>query len=56
LGVTLSVDTFYPNGTGELADAMENFIQSPMNQSGITVQDMQTLMDRLRLSDGGIIQ
>ena len=41
-------------GTSGLADAMQAFMQSGQNHSGLTVQDMQTLMDRLRSSNGTI--
>ena len=41
-------------GTRGLADAMAQFINSPMNRSGLTVQDMQNLMDTLRASNGQI--
>ena len=41
-------------GTKGLADAMDQFINSPMNRSGLTVQDMQNLMDKLRASNGQI--
>jgi hypothetical protein len=41
-------------GTRGLADAMAQFINSPMNRSGLTTQDMQNLMDKLRASNGQI--
>jgi hypothetical protein len=41
-------------GTRGLADAMAQFINSPMNRSGLTMQDMQNLMDTLRVSNGQI--
>ena len=41
-------------GTRGLADAMAQFINSPMNRSGLTIQDMQNLMDKLRASNGQI--
>ena len=41
-------------GTRGLADAMVQFINSPMNRSGLTIQDMQNLMDKLRASNGQI--
>jgi len=41
-------------GTRGLADAMAQFINSPMNRSGLTIQDMQNLMDKLRTSNGQI--
>ena len=44
-----------PNaGTSGLADAMQSFIQSGQNHSGLTIQDMQSLMDKLRSSNGTI--
>jgi hypothetical protein len=39
-------------GTRGLADAMAQFINSPMNRSGLTARDMQNLMDTLRASNG----
>ncbi len=51
-GVIMPHDAF----TGGMANAMEDFINSPMNRSGVTVQDMQTLIDKLYLSDGVIVQ
>ncbi|CAB1059486.1 hypothetical protein D1BOALGB6SA_4248 [Olavius sp. associated proteobacterium Delta 1] len=39
-------------GTMGLAAAMTEFINSPMNQSGVTFQDMQTLINKLKGSDG----
>jgi hypothetical protein len=39
-------------GTIGLAGAMVEFIQSPMNKSGVTVQDMQTLINKLQSSNG----
>jgi len=39
-------------GTGGMATAMMKFIQSPMNKSGVTVQDMKALMDKLSASGG----
>jgi len=42
-------------GSGLLADAMEEFIYSPMNKSSITAQEMETLFNRLH-SSNGIIQ
>lgn len=41
-------------GTSGLATAMTDFIGSTMNQSGLTVTDMQTLIDKLAASDGTI--
>jgi len=41
-------------GTSGLATAMSQFIGSPMNQSGLSTADMQTLMDRLNTSSGTI--
>lgn len=44
-----------PNaGSSELADTMQAFMQSGQNHSGLTVQDMQALMDKLRNSNGRI--
>jgi len=39
-------------GTTGLAGAMMKFIQSPMNKSGVTVQDMKALIDKLNASNG----
>ena len=46
--------TTMPNAAARsgLADAMTNFAQSPMNRSGVTVAEMQTLMSQLRTSTG----
>lgn len=41
-------------GNSGLADAMQEFMQSGQNHSGLTVQDMQVLMDKLRSSNGRI--
>ncbi|MCL5022427.1 MAG: hypothetical protein M1497_03510 [Nitrospirae bacterium] len=41
-------------GTTGLAAAMMKFIQSPMNKSGVTVQDMGALIDKLNASNGTI--
>ena len=41
-------------GTRGLADAMAQFINSPMNRSGLTAQDMQTLINKLATSNGQI--
>ncbi|MDA8105907.1 MAG: hypothetical protein M0Z71_11075 [Nitrospiraceae bacterium] len=44
-----------PNsGTSGLADAMQAFIQSGQNHSGLTFQDMQALMTKLGSSNGAI--
>lgn len=44
-----------PNaGTSGLADAMMTFIQSPMNKSGVTVQDMANLINKLNSSNGSV--
>lgn len=40
--------------TGGLADAMYEYMHSPQNRCQVTDQEMQQLMDRLRLSDGSI--
>ncbi len=39
-------------GTDGLADAMEEFIHSPMNRSGVTFSDMELLIDQLHTSNG----
>jgi len=41
-------------GTKGLADAMAQFINSPMNKSGLTMQDMQDLINKLSTSNGQI--
>ncbi|MDA8432998.1 MAG: hypothetical protein M0Z60_08550 [Nitrospiraceae bacterium] len=41
-------------GTSGLAAAMSQFIQSPMNRSGVTLTDMQSLMNKLSSSNGVI--
>ncbi len=41
-------------GTRGLADAMAQFINSPMNRSGLAIQDMQDLMNKLSTSNGQI--
>lgn len=41
-------------GTNGLADAMMKFIQSPMNKSGVNIQDMANLINKLNASDGTI--
>lgn len=41
-------------GTVGLADAMEEFIHSPMNRSGVTFQDLEPLIDQLHMSSGMI--
>ncbi|MBI5870982.1 MAG: hypothetical protein HZB44_08555 [Actinobacteria bacterium] len=41
-------------GTTGLANAMAAFMSSGMNKSGLTVADMQALMDRLNSSSGAI--
>ncbi len=41
-------------GTKGLADAMAQFINSPMNRSGLTMQDMQNLISKLTTSNGVI--
>ncbi len=44
-----------PNaGSSGLADAMQAFMQSGQNHSGLIVQDMQALMNKLRSSNGTI--
>lgn len=42
-------------GTSGLADAMEDYIYSPMNRSGVTLNDMKPLINQLHMS-GGFIQ
>jgi len=49
-GTVMPPDT----GTRGLAEAMAQFINSPMNRSGLTVLEMQNLMDKLRASNGQI--
>ncbi len=39
-------------GTSGLAGAMVEFIQSQMNKSGVTLQDMQALINKLQASNG----
>lgn len=41
-------------GTNGLATAMSNFVNSPMNRSGLTVQDMQSLINKLSSTSGQI--
>lgn len=41
-------------GTSGMANAMTGFMNSGMNKSGLTVADMQALMDRLNSSSGKI--
>jgi hypothetical protein len=41
-------------GTRGLADATAQFINSPMNRSGLTMQDMQNLISKLTASNGVI--
>jgi hypothetical protein len=43
-------------GTSGLASAMETFITSTLNMSGVTTTDMQTLMDHLTSSATGTVQ
>ncbi len=42
------------SGTSDLAAAMSQFIASDMNRSGVTMADMQPLMDKLAASSGAI--
>jgi hypothetical protein len=49
-GTVMPVDA----GTRGLADAMAQFINSRMNKSGLTMQDMQDLMNKLSTSNGQI--
>lgn len=39
-------------GTAGIGGAMMELIQSPMNRSGLSVQDMVALIDRMNMSDG----
>jgi hypothetical protein len=41
-------------GTSGLATAMTSFMLSAQNRSGVTMQDMQPLIDKLDASDGVI--
>lgn len=41
-------------GTSGMATAMMSFVVSPQNKSGVTLQDMQPLIDRLETSNGTI--
>jgi hypothetical protein len=41
-------------GTSGMATAMSQFIQSPMNKSGVTLTDMESLMNKLTSSNGVI--
>jgi hypothetical protein len=41
-------------GTNGMADAMNRFLISPMNKSGLTIQDMQDLINKLSTSNGQI--
>ena len=41
-------------GTRGLADATAQFVNSPMNRSGLTMQDMQNLISKLTASNGVI--
>jgi hypothetical protein len=53
---TAAVGNLLPSdaGTKGLAAAMMKFIQSPMNKSGVTIQDMANLINKLNSSDGTI--
>jgi len=42
-------------GTGALANHMTTFIQSQMNRSGATLQDLQALMNKLAATNGMIL-
>jgi len=42
----------YNVATSGMAAAMSQFIQSPMNKSGVTLADMQSLMNKLTASNG----
>jgi len=50
-GVTMMPTT---SGTSELATAMEQFVASSMNRSGVPVNDMRPLIDKLVASSGTI--
>jgi hypothetical protein len=39
-------------GTVGLAEAMEDFIHSPMNRSGVNLNDMKPLIDQMHMSSG----
>ena len=41
-------------GTSGLANAMTQFMNSQMNKSGLTAQDMQSLINQLATSNGNI--
>ena len=41
-------------GTSGLASAMTSFMMSGQNKSGLTLQDMQSLIDKLDASNGVI--
>ena len=41
-------------GTSGMSNAMAQFARSPMNRSGVTIQDMQALINRLMASSGEI--
>ncbi len=41
-------------GTMGMAQAMTGFLNSPMNRSGLTTQDMQSLINKLAVSNGQI--
>jgi len=44
-----------PNaGTSGLASAMTQFVNAQMNKSGLTVGDMQSLINKLMASNGNI--
>jgi hypothetical protein len=49
-GTMMRADT----GTVGLADSTSQFLNSPMNRSGLTVQDMQNLISKLTTSNGVI--
>jgi hypothetical protein len=50
-GTTMMPET---SGTSELAHAMEQFVESDMNRSGVPMADMQPLVDKLAASSGDI--
>jgi len=41
-------------GTSGMSNAMAQFVRSPMNRSGVTIQDMQALINRLMASTGDV--
>jgi hypothetical protein len=41
-------------GTSGMSNSMAQFVRSPMNRSGVTIQDMQALINRLMASTGDV--